>query len=369
MLLHLAEHQHSRLRGLLAKSNGARIMRDVRRRVSTIPLPPAPPPPAPPRDLAGIAVFGGLTLLTLGLGAWQAQRFAWKTELVAARDEALAGEPLDVTAGEGAARLRAFAAAEAAAAAAAEGGAAGAGGARAADAAALGELRRVRVRGRFERGAAVALVGPRAPPKDLPAGLVSEANGGELVVQALRRPDGSRLLVLRGWAPSPLATAAAASAAAAAAPGADADAADVDFDIIGVLRSGERPSVFVARHAEAAPAGASAGASVGASASASAAAPPPPPPLRFHYLDVPAIARALGLSAARGDAAVLVEALRDEAAPAAFPAPRGAAQLREVSVPPATHALYSAIWFSLALAGAALTRARFRGGGRRGTRR
>ena len=43
------------------------------------------------RDVAGLALFGGLTLLTFGLGVWQAQRYFWKVAVVAERAERLFG--------------------------------------------------------------------------------------------------------------------------------------------------------------------------------------------------------------------------------------------------------------------------------------
>lgn len=61
--------------------------------------------------------------------------------------------------------------------------------------------RRVSVSGTFDYAHEVRIT-PRPPPKDAPQALVPPtATGGYLAVTPLVRPDGTRVLVLRGWVP------------------------------------------------------------------------------------------------------------------------------------------------------------------------
>lgn len=45
----------------------------------------------------GIYVFGGITALTCGLGAWQSARYFWKVDLLKTRKESLSLEPIDIS--------------------------------------------------------------------------------------------------------------------------------------------------------------------------------------------------------------------------------------------------------------------------------
>jgi hypothetical protein len=59
----------------------------------------------------------------------------------------------------------------------------------------------VTVTGEFDYANEVHVT-PRPPPKDVPSGLIPPtATGGFLAITPLVRPDGSRVLVHRGWVP------------------------------------------------------------------------------------------------------------------------------------------------------------------------
>jgi cytochrome oxidase assembly protein ShyY1 len=280
------------------------------------------------------------SLFTAGLGCWQAARYTWKVDVLEGRRRALDSDPVDISAGP--------------------------------LPPSLGELRRVLVRGALDDAAAVT-IGPRPPPKSLPPALASAANAGFLTVQPLRREDGTKLLVLRGWTP--------ADAAGAGAAGALAAPARNPVTITGVLRTSEQPGIFGATQEQSAAATTTDAPAAAALASSSSSSSPSTTRLRrsdFLYIDVPALASACGLSADKGDQIVLVEAVEPPAqagaaAPASpdgpFPFPRPAASLYETFVMPSTHLIYSGTWFTLAALGAVITRARFRGGRSGGGRR
>jgi cytochrome oxidase assembly protein ShyY1 len=219
------------------------------------------------------------------------------------------------------------------------------------------EFSRVTVRGMIDTSR-TALVGPRPAPKGTPgtggAGGGGGSGGGTagyLVFQPLTRPDGSHVVILRGWTSSD--TPDRVLAAPVPAP----------TTVTGVLRRSEAPTDLAA--------------AATAAAVARGAA-------KFAHVDVPAISAALGVSVHAGDAdGTVVEAVDDaagdgggagastHAAPLGAPAPRPLATVGDVHTTPFTHGVYAATWFTLAVAGVVLTKARFRGGrgGRRGSRR
>lgn len=126
-----------------------------------------PPPPAPDRrrsrgallalGLAGLAVC----LALLGLGTWQVQRLAWKTDLIARVDARLAAEPVEAPGPDGWAGLSSEADA----------------------------YRRVRATGTFLHD------------RETLVQALTALGAGFWVVTPLRRADGTVLLVNRGFVP------------------------------------------------------------------------------------------------------------------------------------------------------------------------
>lgn len=122
----------------------------------------------------GKAFFGSLCAGTFGLGCWQTQRFFDKQELVAKREEDLALEPQPL------------------------------------DEADSAGMRRKVVEGTYLHGREV-LVGLRGPPPGAMAssgpgsgrsqGGMSSSPQGYFVITPLLRPNGSTVLINRGWIP------------------------------------------------------------------------------------------------------------------------------------------------------------------------
>ncbi len=84
----------------------------------------------------------------------------------------------------------------------------------------------VRVRGTVDMSRAVTL-GPRPPPKGVPDKYLPAArNAGSLVIAPLRRPDGTELLLMRGWY------------AAGTLP-AFSQGSSEEVDLVGILRASE----------------------------------------------------------------------------------------------------------------------------------
>jgi cytochrome oxidase assembly protein ShyY1 len=110
---------------------------------------------------------------TIYLGTWQLSRYEWKKGVIADRITALGKEPIDITEEP----LRSV------------------------PQPSSDQLQLVRLRGELDLGRGVT-VSPRPPPKGTPEHLIpSTGNSGALVVAPLVRPDGSEVLVLRGWYP------------------------------------------------------------------------------------------------------------------------------------------------------------------------
>jgi cytochrome oxidase assembly protein ShyY1 len=302
----------------------------------------APPLPA---STAGTLFLGAVSAATGALGAWQIRRYFWKVDLLAARDEALAAPPLDASAGPfPPAGARAFS--------------------------------RVELRGAAPEPRGALVVEPRVAPAALPPALSARlvAHSGRALVVPLRRADGSRVLAVAGWVPADADAHAALGAWAATA----ARAAARGAPLAGVLRESETPGRWAAAHAGAAvPAGGApaAGALAGGAPAGGAPADAPAPLRSFAFVDVPAMAAAAGLSAARGDETNMLLELTapmpaaDEASP--WPVTRGDEDFRAAFVKPWTHAVYATTWLSLCAYGAVATLARVRGGrgGRGGERR
>lgn len=128
------------------------LLRPIARRALS-----APPAPKEESQLAGALFFGSIVALTVGLGTWQSQRYTWKVELTERRHANLAQPPVPLS--------------EALA-----------------DSVDPGS-RRVLLRGRFDHAHEV-LVGPRPPPKDLPATFTQRETTGFAVVTPFVPNDG-----------------------------------------------------------------------------------------------------------------------------------------------------------------------------------
>jgi len=126
-------------------------------------------------DWAGVAAFGLVSCGTAALGTWQAQRFQWKRELIAAREAAIARPAVawrDARVGDAGAEDDDARACE-----------------------------KVRLRGEFAYEQSM-LVGPRSAPAGSKGASGALAASGFVVVTPFRDAEsGQRLLVNRGWVP------------------------------------------------------------------------------------------------------------------------------------------------------------------------
>lgn len=202
---------------------------------------------------------------TLGLGTWQLTRYNWKVQLLEDRRAQLAEEPIDLTdSSKDAQCVRVRGPCRPARLAGSSLGhlcpclcAPPASECpfplrpprpppRRIDAAALG-CRRVSVTGRFDYSREVHVT-PRPPPKDAPPGAVPPtATGGYLAITPLVRPDGSALLVLRGWVPHAASGSAGGKGQAGAAEAfRPAPGLEGTVTVTGVLREPENVSCGVA---------------------------------------------------------------------------------------------------------------------------
>jgi cytochrome oxidase assembly protein ShyY1 len=273
---------------------------------------------------------------TIGLGTWQASRYSWKQEVLATRRAQLDQPPTDITA---VGTLTAVGTPRAGITASAASSSSSSSGdthpsskPSSQSLPAPGELRRVTVRGVFDSAAEVR-VGPRPPGKDTPVNLIPASGSmGYQLLTPLVRPDGSRVLVLRGWAP--VSAVGASGAGGAAAP-------TGTVAVTGVLRAGEDPGKWAVEHAQ-------------------------PEGGHFTWLDTRSIAEraaADGAPLATGTDGqpLLVEAVEPlPAARGVFPITRQLSTFYATHVMPETHIIYAATWYTLAAAGAAIAWYRFR---------
>ena len=240
----------------------------------------------PAAKVAKFAFFGGLVGGTFCLGCWQSQRYFWKVDLLEQRRLALAAAPLPLPAGATAATL-------------------------ADDAPELDErCRRVTLRGTLDP-ARTAVVGPRSAPP----GVGTQATGlgtspqGHLVFTVLTRPDGSEVVVNRGWAPR------------GADPAATCPRGSVD--LVAVVDGGETPGKFS----------------------------PVNTAKDILWVELPFLRSHLRC----GGDALLVNACPADGTASAYPKPRTPDHLVTAAVMPQTHAAYAATWYALSAAGAVMT--------------
>lgn len=233
---------------------------------------------------AKFTFFGGLVGGTFGLGCWQSQRYFWKIDLLEERRRALEAEPVALPAGATATSLvDSFPA--------------------------LGErCRRVRVSGTYD-AERTAVVGPRSAPP----GVGTQATGlgtspqGYVVFTVLTRPDGSEVLVNRGWAPR------GDEAALTSCP-----SKPVDF--VAVVDSGETPGTFS----------------------------PVNTAKNILWVELPFLRKHLNCA----EDALLVNECPTDGDRASWPKPRTPDHLLQTAVMPPTHAAYAATWYALSFAGA-----------------
>lgn len=237
-----------------------------------------------------VVVFGGLVTGTFGLGCWQTSRYAWKVDLLESRRVALAAPPVALPPGASASSL-------------------------AADAPALsGECRRVALRGKYD-ASRTARVGPRSAPP----GLGQKAPGmgtnpqGYLIFGVLVRPDGTEVVVNRGWAPKTLVD---ADADAAAPP-------SEERDVIAIVDAGETPGSFTPVNTE----------------------------KDVLWVEAKFLRRKLGVP----DDALLLDACPSASPDGAWPRPRSPDHRATAAVMPITHAGYAGTWYALAAAGAVMS--------------
>ena len=121
-----------------------------------------------------MAFFSSIVGVTVYLGTWQTHRYFWKVDKIEERERSLSLEPVTIPPGQ-------LSQADLASA----------------------QHRRVKVTGQFELDHE-CYVGPRSAPKSAgaaPQGMATSGVTGHFAIAPLRRADGSRILVNRGWLP------------------------------------------------------------------------------------------------------------------------------------------------------------------------
>lgn len=261
-------------------------------------------PTEPSRGL-GIFVFGALVATTVGLGTWQSVRYFWKVDVIEKRKKDLEMPPIDLTT-EHVDNI---------------------------NSAEMG-VRRVSLEGVFDYSKEVRIK-PRPPPKGIPPKCIPRTgNSGYLLIAPLVRPDGQRILVLRGWWGVDPQNPRKASWWHPATPEDIRSTVRVE----GVLKEGENPGAFAVAHPDEARG-------------------------EFAWMDLPAIAKYCGATEG-ANGPILVEAIRPPPERAGeYPFTKIAANLAETYVMPMTHIVYAGTWYTLAAAGTALTYLRFRKNG------
>lgn len=257
--------------------------------------------------MAGITVFSSITVFTGFLGKWQLDRYHWKVQLLEDIKQEMDKPPAALPSNLSPKELE------------------------------MWQSRRVTVSGVYDGDNEVA-IGPRPVPKGSPEGVAPRVDPlGYLLVTPIIRPDGSRVLVNRGWVPASMLRDHLISGSSTPA------------EVTAIVRPGEKPSSFFASSDRA-------------------------PDGTFPFLDVAAISKLSDPDTAYPLALVdkvdpdsdiepgtVVSSRPTGRRPnVSFPLQKPLSVYREFFVMPWTHLVYCGTWFTLAAFGVVLTWFRFR---------
>ncbi|CAK4647934.1 unnamed protein product [Aphanomyces euteiches] len=245
----------------------------------------------------GIALFSSIVAGTASMGVWQTNRYMWKVDLIEQRKKHLDAPvqplPNDATFGNAPEDL---------------------------------EFRPLELEGKFVPNTTFYLY-PRSPPIDMQDTKGRVTSGG-YIYQLFQRPNGTSVMVNRGWLPK------ADMEEHMKLP----DAPSKTEKIVGLIVQGEEEKTF---------------------------SPPNEPQKRhFFWLDQPKLAKAMGNTEY---VPVLVDQLanEDEARPVGEPLRKMKQNYLGFYMTPWKHAMYAGIWYTLAILGTGMVFHRFRSTARR----